>query len=107
MHTLADALRGLRRHEFASFPDLAAWSRSRIPPQAQVRFAMGHGAAFVAMIDFMRRNPRADITLLAFSSITADGNGERLRYALASLRHLPETTLQVPVNAVLLYADTR
>ena len=98
-------LRDLSLREFRSFPDLAAWCRPRIPEQAQPRFAMGHGDAFVALIHYMRAAPQADIVLLAFSAPASGGLPERLKFVFACRRSAGSRWLQQPSDAQLLYAD--
>ena len=102
-NTDAAASRDLRLHAFSNYPELADWCRQRVPATAQRHFAMGHGKVFVALIDFMGMNARADISLLAFSDTAADGRSERLRFVYACVKSGAAAVRQLPADAVLLY----
>ncbi|WP_439641524.1 hypothetical protein [Nevskia sp.] len=98
---------GLEWREFSNFPDLAAWCRPRVPEADRHRFAMGHGAAFVALVGFMRAHPGADLTLLAFSeSVAADGTPQ-LASAYACVRGSGTVLPTSPGHALLLYQRRR
>ena len=93
----------LRVRTFSNYPDLAAWCRPRIADAEQRHFAMGHGAAFVTLVGFLRSAPGADITLLAFTEAAANGRAERLKSVIACLKRDAVAAAQMPANAVLLY----
>lgn len=94
---------GLRVRTFSNYPDLAAWCRPHIPDAAQRHFAMGHGGAFVALVSFLRREPGADIILLAFTEAATDGRAECLKSVIACLRRDAVAVAQMPADAVVLY----
>lgn len=99
---------GLEWREFSNFPDLAAWCRPRVPEADRHRFTMGHGAAFVALVGFMRAHPGADLTLLAFSEAAAADGSQQLASAYACVRGSGSTVLPTsPGHALLLYQRRR
>lgn len=67
---------------FSNYPELARWCISQLPALQHPHFAMGHGRAFVVLIEFMHASPGAELELLAISDRLGHGR-EQLRQVIA------------------------